>query len=447
MKKIIIINLLVFIFSLFFVEIALRVKLFKKMQDHFTSGGMIWFQSQGISKTETIVDSKLGITVESPETGLFRSNSQIDISVVSTKKSLGQQNFSVKTNNVGLFSEYDYTFKRSKDLSEYRIIMLGESFTAPTTSTYQWVDTLEDLLNFNNDLKNFLGVKKIKVYNHGWIGGGFNTFWREYDEVGRYFDGDLAIINYLELDFPRYIGPQIEENNIELMISNAASNVEKISKEINTLLTIMPDYHSLDRNVKYDKSKKLAKLFPDLKFIDMRDFLPLHDIKKAQDEWFNIPYDGHYSDRGGEIYARVLANEITKFLFNKDHDYFKYETKYSKYVMGEKKPRTRIIENSVSNLTESREDYDKVFRYVKKSYYKSRLLRVRPYILDVIQKTGYDGITPPLSRPLIQDIFYEFTFGTNNTKALMTIICEEGKGIDLSSPYCYTFMHTFVSTN
>lgn len=231
------------------------------------------------------------------------------------------------------------------------------------------------------------------------------------------------------------------------MISNAASNVEKISKEINTLLTIMPDYHSLDKNVKYDKSKKLAKLFPDLKFIDMRDFLPLQDIKQAQDEWFNIPYDGHYSDRGGEIYARVLANEITKFLSNEDHDYFKYETKYSKYVLGEKKPRTRIIENSVSKLTESRADYEKVFQHVKRCYYKSRLLRVRPYILDVIQKTGYDGITPPLSKPLDQNIFYEFTFGKNNTKALMTIVCERGKGKDLSSPYCYTFMHTFVSTN
>lgn len=155
MKKIIVINILVFLFSLFLAEISLRFKMYIKLRDHFASGGMIWFQSQGISKDKTIVDSKLGYFPEIPEIGLFRANAQIDISVVSTNKSLGQQNFSVRTNNVGLFSEYDYTFKRSKDIPEYIIIMLGESFTGPTTSTYQWVDTLQDLLNLNNELKKF----------------------------------------------------------------------------------------------------------------------------------------------------------------------------------------------------------------------------------------------------------------------------------------------------
>lgn len=95
--------------------------------------------------------------------------------------------------------------------------------------------------------------------------------------------------------------------------------------------------------MEYDKSKKVGKIISRFKIYRYERLLPLQDIKQAQDEWFNIPYDGHYSDRGGEIYARVLANEITKFLSNEDHDYFKYETKYSKYVMGEKNQEPELL--------------------------------------------------------------------------------------------------------
>jgi len=444
--KILLFYFLVFILSLLITELTLRVILYNKINSHFSSG-MLWIQNQTISKDPSEVDKKLGIDVKSHPNGQFRSNAVIDITVIKNhldKKNNFQFdnliNFSVKLNNLGLMSESDYHFERN-NISEFRILILGESFTGPTTSTYQWVDTLEDLLNNNKKLKKFLNVEKVKVYNLGWIGGGFGTFWKEYDEVGRLFGADLAVVNYIELDYPRHTSGKHLSDEDE-MVQFASTNLEKISQEIDTIATIMPSYADFDYSTSYHKSEALASLRPEVDFYDMRNFMNISEPNRQREEYTNVPFDAHYSDRGGEFYSRALASVITEKIMNQKYDYSKYTSKYFNDVVGEDKPKTRKIANSTMKIVKNEDDFRSIIQTVYKSYLKTRLLRVKPYIFDVITNSGVDGINIPFTKGL-EGSFIEFKYGKEG-KALMNIMCTS-KPYSLNNPDCYTYMHTFVN--
>lgn len=423
-------------------ELYARLAMPFKVERHFESA-KIWIQNHTLDPASSVIDKTFKREVSSHPYGLFRTNTKIDISVISLNEDVGVRNFSVRTNNAGLLSESDYSFERDPDTPEYRIAMLGESFTGTVTATYQWVDTLEQLLNKNHEFLDFLKVKRVRVLNHGWVGGGFQTFWREYDQTGRHFSPDLNVVNYLELDFPRKVGPQMTDP--DEMVQYAAEHLRKLNDEVKTFATVMPDRpHIEDMDKILAKTNQLKALVPEIDIFDMREHLDLPDPIVAAQTWFNIPHDYHYSDRGGEFYSRAMAKVITRQIMGEEHDYSQYTTKHFDEVVGEGKPITRNIRNSTHKLSNVPEEFRKMVDYVIDSYIESRMYRSDLYLMDALTRSGYDGVTPPFHLPLT-GAFHKFTYA-NGEEALMNIFCTKPP-LNLHNPDCYTYMHTYVNTN
>lgn len=90
-----------------------------------------------------------------------------------------------------------------KPLSEFRIAVLGDSFTACLHSNQTWAFTLERLLNASPDLKNSIKKATFKVINFG-LGATGAVQWDAIDrfEVVRYAP-DCVIVNFIEDDLSR----------------------------------------------------------------------------------------------------------------------------------------------------------------------------------------------------------------------------------------------------
>lgn len=104
------------------------------------------------------------------------------------------------SNNTGLISWKNYFQKR--DGKEYRIAIIGDSFTAALQMRNPWPDRLEDLLQKDQGLKNKLGVDTIHTYNFGLYSAGFDNFY-QLAEKARHFDPDMVIVDFIGPDFSR----------------------------------------------------------------------------------------------------------------------------------------------------------------------------------------------------------------------------------------------------
>lgn len=104
------------------------------------------------------------------------------------------------SNNVGLISQKDYFRKREG--KEYRIAIVGDSFTAALQMRNPWPDRLEDLLDKDAALKEKLGVDAFRVYNFGLYSAGFDNFY-ELARKAATLDPDMIVVNFIGADFPR----------------------------------------------------------------------------------------------------------------------------------------------------------------------------------------------------------------------------------------------------
>ena len=109
------------------------------MVDEFVTTNAMWVQNQPLTTSE--VDHKFGRKPVMIPNGLFKMNTTLDFAAVAPDGNVNMH-FSVRTNNFGLLSDKDYVVKRQPEKPEFRIVVLGDSFTGTTTATYQWVDTL-----------------------------------------------------------------------------------------------------------------------------------------------------------------------------------------------------------------------------------------------------------------------------------------------------------------
>lgn len=425
-------------------EIYYRYELKKRIESHFAQA-FFWIQNKSLIDTdENGPDTLFGYHVSTHPRGLFRIKDNIDISVIPVDQVRGTLNFSVRTNNIGVLSDYDYEFERNPQKPEYRIVVLGDSMTGPTTSTYQWVDTVQELLNQSQELRHKIGDKVVKVYNLGWVGAGFGTFANAFDKSGQYFDPDLVVINYIEIDFPRTVGG-VHMTDDAQMIKHAAYNIQRVVRNNkNILLSVMPVYAELiDRDLKFKKSEQLKEMLPEARIADMREFMLNTSDKLEVDSWFNLPHDAHYSDRGGEVYARALAGYIVKELTGRKEDFFRYKTRYSELVLGLGKPKTRVIQNATSRMTSNQVVLKKMSDDIIKKIVSSRVYRIKPWVFEQIQRTGVDGIAIPYSKKL--DIaMYPIRFDSgDNDVAYLGLACTN-KPYDLNNPNCYTHLHMFI---
>ena len=417
-------------------EVYHRYKLYKMIQ---INSNYLWLQTHTLTRSP-VDDFFARLTEENPR-GLFKINTTFDVTVIHPTH--GTLNFSVRSNNVGFLSDRTYQFERNPSHPEYRIVVLGDSMTGPTTSTYQWVDTIEDLLNGNRELRDQVGGKEFRVYNLGWVGAGFQTFWKAYQKSGQYFSPDMVVVNFIEIDFNRTDGPSLKTD--QEMIEHAKLYFGKLlDVNQNVLITLMPHFNDmLPRFVDFSLTHKLMMADPSIKVEIMRERLPIHLGPAEVESWFNAPYDFHYSDRGGEIYARALSAVIAERITGAKIDFSNAPSKYSNEVLGPGASRTRKIVNSLSRLAEDPAKVDAIKAYIRHEMFGGKVFILYPYSLNALLGLGTDGLTIPYTQPL-KGGFVKVPFGRSQDDVLyLNVVCTS-EPLSLHNPECYHHFHMYA---
>ena len=106
-----------------------------------------------------------------------------------------------RTNSHGLIARED--FPLAKPAGEYRIGVIGDSFTANVTSTMRWTDVVEDTLNASADWRAITADRTTRVINFGLDGIGAVQFGAVAEHLALPFDLDLVILNMIRNDVIR----------------------------------------------------------------------------------------------------------------------------------------------------------------------------------------------------------------------------------------------------
>jgi GDSL-like Lipase/Acylhydrolase len=144
----------------------------------------------------TIVDAD----IHAPTTGYMTPNLDFHWRMFDASHALVHEAH-VKTNAQGFISAKDYPIEKSA--KEFRIALIGDSFTACITNDFPWGDALEDELNRDEGFKKKVNADVVRVMNFGTPGAGFHFFARNYVRYAQRFSPDLVVVNYIEDDFPR----------------------------------------------------------------------------------------------------------------------------------------------------------------------------------------------------------------------------------------------------
>ena len=419
-------------------EVYHRAELSQKLETR-TKTANLWLQNQNLVPQR--FDHQMGRSTKMHDKGLFKVNETFDISVVDQNGV--SKNFSVRSNNVGLLSDVDYTFERDPNSLEFRIVVLGDSMTGPTTSTYQWVDTVEEILNQSKTFRSSVGGRVIKVYNLGWIGAGFGSFYQAYESAGQYFDPDLVVINFIEIDYERGGATILVDQKSK--IEHAQLNLNKIiDLGAEPLITLMPTFDEMvPTQTDYKLTEALVEADPRFKTVIMRDRL-LSDQPSDREisTWFNLPYDAHYSDRGGEIYARHLAEVIAETVSGKKFDFSNVKTRYSHLVSELDGLDLRSVQISVQDISTYPEKIAKIMDSIIKIEHEAKIYRRGSYALNKLFFRDVDGINVPFSRRLYSG-FTEIPYGDEADEIGYLNVSCTNDWISLENPNCYHHYHLF----
>ncbi len=149
---------------------------------------------------------KLGQHGNIPGTGVFDSDTGYRYIPNQTwEHSGGIMKNRWRTNRHGLIAnEIDPTdYPVEKPPGEFRIALLGDSFTASNAVYIRWSDLLQDYLNRSPKWKDFVGNKFTRVLNFGMDGTGVTQWASVYEFNARHFSPDMAIVNIFVDDIMR----------------------------------------------------------------------------------------------------------------------------------------------------------------------------------------------------------------------------------------------------
>ena len=133
-------------------------------------------------------------------------------------------------NNMGHLSPRPYSIEKPD--SEYRILCLGNSFTATPQNVTQWTTALEDVLSKDEEMKKLTGKSSIRVLNFGLDGTGFVQWSRLYHRIGRDYDPDFVIISFFWNDILRRfvyrdtIDVESESGDYKIMVTSSTLPVD-----------------------------------------------------------------------------------------------------------------------------------------------------------------------------------------------------------------------------
>lgn len=147
---------------------------------------------QGIDQPVYLFDEQIGYR--------YKPNSQVLYANFDKTNEVLQSNH-FKVNNMGHISPTDDAV--AKPASEFRIGILGDSFTASIHNDTPWPSLLEQRLNADDDLKTKLGVSSFKVINFGMDGTGIVQWTSVVSNEVLRFNPDLLIVNFITDDITR----------------------------------------------------------------------------------------------------------------------------------------------------------------------------------------------------------------------------------------------------
>jgi hypothetical protein len=104
-------------------------------------------------------------------------------------------------------------------------------------------------------------------------------------------------------------------------VASAGSHLLRIINDHpNVLLTLSTLYWDVfPSRIAYEKTAALRRIDPRLDPVVLRNILPIPKSAKEFKTWFNLPWDGHLSDRGGRIYAQAMSCVIRNRILVQHH--------------------------------------------------------------------------------------------------------------------------------
>ena len=107
----------------------------------------------------------------------------------------------IHVNNAGHISDEDDNL--AKENGEYRIALIGDSFTSSHYNPTPWGDILQDQLNQDEELLALLGATHFNVINFGLDGIGVVQFDDVYQHTVQAYQPDLVLVNFVSDDLYR----------------------------------------------------------------------------------------------------------------------------------------------------------------------------------------------------------------------------------------------------
>ncbi len=276
-----------------------------------------------------------------------------------------------RTNSHGHVARGEYPI--AKPSGEFRIGLVGDSFTANVINTIRWGDVLEDRLNASDPWSAIVGGKHVRVINFGLDGIGVVQFDDVAAEMAVPFEVDLLLVNLIRQDVwrrPYYRGgatfgsreeltryvesemllklplwsiyPEViaatlgrpfgmtprltAQEGVAVLIGppgyeRAEDAIDASVAAVRRLRCFFPDaiflVHPMRGDLDPDNAPLVTETFEgfvrglsEVEFVDMLAVLPTPSSDSEWDSWFNYPKDLHNSDLGLRVYGESVASYL-----------------------------------------------------------------------------------------------------------------------------------------
>jgi hypothetical protein len=313
-------------------------------------------------------------THEADMSKLLVSNSEIDLDTGFryrpniTVRTDGAFPIAWQTNSHGHIARGEYPVAKPPD--EFRIGLVGDSFTANVTNTIRWGDVLEDRLNASPAAAAMTGGRRVRVINFGLDGIGVVQFDDVAVKMAVPFGIDLLVVNILREDVgrrPYFRGALTPRSEEELAAQVDAQLLSKLpfwsiypevfaatigrTVGMRPRLTVQEGAALLAGPRRYDTPEeaaaasaaavrrlrchfgdavflvhphyndrrgredpfvvdafdRFARVVDEVELVDMSRQLPTPSSDAEWDSWYNMPYDPHNSDLGLRLYGETVA--------------------------------------------------------------------------------------------------------------------------------------------
>lgn len=196
------------------------------------------------------------------------------------------------------------------------LVCQSEPHTLENRACFPWALFYADDI-IANDKKKMLSVKK-KLMNK--IMG---RLWFSPNPLSLYaMMGYPPTLNYLALRqrfFDEVLRPKAfaetpaASQPVQDSVSLSADAILTLKAEVKDLIVIYnPQFQQLARKNPDIGLAELQEKIRAIRIVDTRTYLPLPAAEGEITTWFNLPHDGHWSDKGARIYARAVAGIVAE---------------------------------------------------------------------------------------------------------------------------------------